>query len=323
MLSEPTEKVADNQNSTQPGDYEKLRTLLLGEDYEDIIRQRLTQKNIDRIAEVISEAFRLRNQQDNSLAEEMSPVIEASIDTSIKNHPERITNVIFPIMGPAVRKAVASALSDLMHSLNQLLQQSLTARALIWRFKAWRLGLPYGQYVLLQTIQYRVEQVFLIHRISGVLIQSTSAEGIIHQDPDLVSSMLTAITDFANDSFNQESDSLNVLQFGDLSLLVETGPHAVLAFAVRGILGNEVKQHISELLEKIHVSYAKQLDSFDGDTTTFESCLGWLQKALLQKEKVTPKSRPWLAIIAVANQYNELTLYLSRLATQRFNSAGH
>lgn len=299
MLEEQIEKAARDETATQSNDYERLRSLLLGEDYEKIIQQRLTQENIDRFAEVISEAFKLRNQQDSSLATEMSPVIEASIDTSIKNHPERITNVIFPIIGPAVRKAVANAFSDMMHSLNHLLQQSLTAQALIWRFRAWRLGLPYAQYVLLQTIQYQVEQVFLIHRNSGVLIQSTNAEGIKYQDPDLVSSMLTAITDFANDSFNQESDSLNVLQFGDLSLLVETGPHAVLAFAVRGTLNNEVKQHISELLERIHVSYAQQLNAFDGDTTPFEPCIDWLQKALLKKEKTTPKSRPWLAIVTV------------------------
>jgi len=299
MLEEQIEKAVRDETATQSSDYERLRSLLLGEDYEKIIQQRLTQENIERFAEVISEAFKLRNQQDSSLATEMSPVIEASIDTSIKNHPERITNVIFPIIGPAVRKAVANAFSDMMNSLNHLLQQSLTAPALILRFKAWRLGIPYAQYVLLQTIQYQVEQVFLIHRNSGVLIQSANAEGIKYQDPDLVSSMLTAITDFANDSFNQESDSLNVLQFGDLSLLVETGPHAVLAFAVRGTLNNEVKQHISELLERVHVSYAKQLNAFDGDTIPFEPCIGWLQKALLKKVKATPKPRPWLAIVAI------------------------
>lgn len=299
MLDERTEKTVNDPSPESVGDYERLRSLLLGEDYEKIIQNRLAQNNIKRFADVISEAFRLRNQHDNTLAEEMSPVIEASIDTSIKNHPERITNVIFPIIGPAVRKAVSCALSDLMHSLNHLLQQSLTARALVWRFKAWRLGVPYGQYVLLQTIEYQVEQIFLIHRESGVLIQSTVSEGIEYQDPDLVSSMLTAITDFASDSFNQGSDSLNILQFDDLSLLVETGPHAVLAFAVRGTLSNEIKQHISELLERIHVSYAKQLHSFDGDTTSFESCIDWLQKALLKKKKSSVKSHPWLALIMV------------------------
>ncbi len=310
MLNGQTEKEVDDQCTSSPGDYERLRSLLLGDDYEKIIQQRLAQNNIDRFAEVISEAFRLRNQQDSSLSEEMSPVIEASIDTSIKNNPERITNIIFPIIGPAVRKAVSSALSDLMHSLNYFLQQSLTVRALAWRFKAWQLGISYGQYVLMHSIQYQVEQVFLIHRKSGVLIQSAVAEGIKYQDPDLVSSMLTAITDFANDSFNQDSESLNVLQFGSLNLLIESGPHAVIAFAVRGILSNDIRQYSSELLEKIHICYAKQLHSFDGDTTPFDSCIGWLQKALLKKNKSPERSRPWLAIIVLLLLSSLSSLYI-------------
>lgn len=289
----------ENEQAGQLSDYEQLRSLLLGNDYEQVLQQRLDRPDTDRIAEVISEAFTKRNQLDDSLAKEISPVIEDSIDTSIKNHPERITNVIFPIIGPAVRKAVSSALSDLMYSLNHLLQHSLSVRSLIWRFKAWRLGVPYGQYVLLQTIQYQVEQVFLIHKETSVLIQSASIQGINYQDPDLVSSMLAAITDFANDSFTQQSDSLNVLQFGDLSLLIETGPHAVVAFAVRGILHNDVKKGITELLEKIHAEFAPELRIFDGDTSKFETCVEWLEKALVKKEKSKQESKPWMAIVTV------------------------
>lgn len=299
MPKESTFKQQEGEKANQVSDYERLRSLVLGDDFEQVLQKRIDQADIDRVADVISEAFTKRNQLDDSLAKEISPVIEASIDTSIKSHPERITNVIFPIIGPAVRKAVSSALSDLMQSLNHLLQQSLSVRSLLWRLKAWRIGVPYGQYILLQTIQYQVEQVFLIHRVSSILIQSASIEGISYQDPDLVSSMLAAISDFANDSFNQQSDSLNVLQFGDLSLLVETGPHAVLAFAVRGILHNDVKQHISELLEKIHAEFAPQLSSFEGEIDKFEPCVEWLEQALIKKEKVKKKSKPWMAIVVV------------------------
>ncbi|TQV89352.1 OmpA family protein [Aliikangiella coralliicola] len=281
-------------------EYQRLRTLLLGDEYEQVIRHRITQGDIQRVANVLSEAFHERNSKDQSLASEMSPVIESAIDTSIKNNPSRITNVIFPIIGPAVRKAVASALADMMHSLNHLLQQSLTAQALIWRIKAWRLGVPYAQYAILQTIQYRVEQIFLIHRETSLLLQSCSAEGVSYQDPDLVSSMLTAITDFASDSFNQESDSLNVIQFGELTLLIESGPFAILAFAVRGAITSEVKQRIIELIENIHTRYASQLEHFDGDITPFEECHSTLTGALMQKKKVKAPQKPWLAISLVS-----------------------
>jgi OOP family OmpA-OmpF porin len=309
MLDEKPDKLAldDAQSSqaassenTNSDEFKKLRSLLLGDDYENVIKERLSKENIDRVSDVISEAFQQRNSQDDSLAKQMSPVIESAIDSSIKAHPERITNVIFPIIGPAVRKAVSSALSDLMQSLNHLLQQSLTARAAVWRYKAWRLGLPYGQYVLLQTIHYQVEQVFLIHRETSLLIQSASIQGIEYQDPDLVSSMLSAIADFANDSFNQESDSLNVMQFGDLSLIVETGPNAILAFAVRGVIHHSVTESITQLIEKIHQHYTTELINFDGETDKFLGCRDWLEEALVKKEKQHKPSKPWLAIVLVS-----------------------
>lgn len=299
MLGQESEPIEKDPSANQSNDYNKLRSLVLGEDYEDILQTRIGKQNVERVADVVSEALLKRNSQDASVKNAITPIIESAIDSSIKNHPERITNVFFPIIGPLVRKAVASALSDLVHSLNYLIQNGLTARALVWRYKAWRLGISYGEYALLQTVQYQVEQIFLIHKESGLLIQSVQAEGVNYQDPDLVSSMLSAITDFANDSFEQSTDGLETLQFGDLSLLIETGPYAVLAFAVRGALHNEIKEKVTELNEEMHIKYSEQLRQFDGDTSVFDSSVSKLENALLKKQKEKENKKPWLAILAL------------------------
>ena len=302
MFSGQAVKEKIRQSDTKEDEFLHLRSLLLGKDYEEILQQRLNESETQRVANVLSEAFHERNEKDGTLASAISPVIESSIDASIKNNPSRITNVIFPIIGPAVRKAVASALSDMIHSLNHMLQQSLTAKALIWRFRAWRLGIPYSQYIILQNIQYRVVQVFLIHRETGLLLQSTCGEAVNNQDPDLVSAMLTAITDFVSDSFSHESqeDALNVIQFGELSLLIETGPHAIIAFAVRGTVNHEVKERLVELLENIHSQFSLPLQNFDGKIDEFELCKPLLSDALVEKEKIQDTSRPWLALTAIS-----------------------
>lgn len=300
MPEQESELIDNGKTPSQSKDFLRLRSLLLDQDYESVIQNRIGKESVERVTEVVSEALVKRNSQDESVINAISPIIESSIETSIKNHPERITNVFFPIIGPLVRKAVASALSDLVHSLNYLLHHGLTARAIVWRYKAWRLGISYGQYALLQTVHYQIEQVFLIHKESGLLIQSVQAEGINYQDPDLVSSMLSAITDFANDSFEHSTEGLETLQFGDLSLLIETGPFAVLAFAVRGTLHNEVKESLSELNERIHGRYSERLRVFDGDTSPVESCVPWLENALIKKQKKDIKNRPWFAIFAMS-----------------------
>ncbi|WP_444995210.1 hypothetical protein [Aliikangiella sp. IMCC44359] len=285
-----------SEKATIDKDYQRLRTLILGDNYEKTIKEITEKGDIQWLTDIIGEAFHQRNQQDDSLSRQMTPMVESAIEESIKSNPRRITNVIFPIMGPAVRKAVANALADMVYSLNHILQQSLTARSLIWRIKAWRSNISYGQYVLLQNIQYRVEQIFLIHRETGLLLNSTSASGISHQDPDLVSAMLSAISDFINDSFQQEQ-TLNVIQFGELSLLIESGPFAVLAFAVRGNTGKEVKQCLIETLENIHKDFSHELENFNGNTKDLAACEPTLNDALIQQFNQPERSKPWGVLV--------------------------
>ena len=86
--------------------------------------------------------------------------------------------------------------------MNQTLGRSFSAQGLKWRLEAWRTGKALREVVLLRTLVYRVEQVFLIHRETGLLLQHVSAgPRRASQDADMVSGMLTAIRDFVQDSF--------------------------------------------------------------------------------------------------------------------------
>lgn len=311
MIDEKTREESLNTSSAVDSEspYDRLRTLLLGKDYESALKKQLNESDVERVADVLTEAFRRRGEKDSSMSQELSPIIESAIDTSIKQNPSRITNVIFPIMGPAVRKAVASALSDMVRSLNHLLQQSITAKALVWRFKAWRAGISYPRYVILQTLVFRVEQVFFIHKETGLLLESASAAGIEYQDPDLVSSMLTAINDFVSDSFETENDAVSTVQFGELNLIIESGPDAILALAVRGTVLSDLKETAQRLIENLHVRYFDNFQSFNGDISQFSDCKTLLAEALVEKKKVEDKKKPWLAIIALTI-LSGLTAYL-------------
>ncbi len=283
---------------TPTDDYNKLRSLILGENYESVIEKQLDQDEVQRVADVISEAFHERSRKDETLAQEFSPIIESAIDVSVKRNRESFADMVYPIIGPAVRKAVTNALTDMVRSLNHLLKQSLSARAIVWRYKAWRLGMDYSQFVILQNLQYRVEQVFLIHRESGLLIESCTAKDTPTKDPALISAMLTAITDFVTDSFEQEktSDSLSSIQYGEWNLLIETGPHAVVALAVRGSVHQEIKERLQEITEAIHMQFNTQLKFYSGDSSIMEECRPILEDALIEKQKPVQHSYPWLAI---------------------------
>lgn len=282
---------------TEPdNNYLKLRRLVLGEDYSSALKRYISkEEEVERVADVLPQAVKLSTQTE--LGNALAPVVDKAIERSIEQNPTRITHILFPIMGPAIRKAVASALAEMVQSLNILLEKSLTLGSLNWRIRAWRAGMPYAQYVLLQTIQYRVEQVLLVHRETGLLLNSVTAPEVHSQDPELVSSMLTAIGDFVSDSFSSGDETLEKIRFGDLEIHLNVGPHAILAIAVRGSASDELALKAKTTIEAVHAHFGHQLNHFGGDREPFDASTPILSECLLtQKHEIDEKRKPWMAI---------------------------
>jgi outer membrane protein OmpA-like peptidoglycan-associated protein len=133
-----------------------------------------------------------------------------------------------------------------------------------------RTGRSFTEVALLHSLVFRVEQVFLIHKKTGLPIAHAVAPSVAMQDPSLVSGMLSAIQDFVRDSFHTgQGQGVNRLNVGDLDVWVENGPYAILALVIRGIAPRTLRQRMEETLEKIHAEHAAQLDAYDGDSAPF------------------------------------------------------
>lgn len=273
-------------------DIVKLRQLLLGKEYSELLnlnyRLNHPQQRTEAVAEIISEALAKRSAEDDSLADVLSSTIEQALQVSVKKDPQPIAAAIFPVIGPAIRKAIQEALNNTLERISALLNQGLSSEALRWRFQAWRSGVSYSEFVLAKTLIYRVEQAFLIHRESGLLIAHAISEHIESKDPDIISGMLTAITDFIVDAFGQnveQSSSVDSFQLGDLTVKVQAGPVASLALVVRGVAAPTLKEIQHENLEQIHRLYGKELQVFDEDVHINSKVMPFLEQCLLQQSR--------------------------------------
>lgn len=282
---------------------EQLRVLLLGADYQTL--SDLRQQLLDReryslhVAEVVSEALTLRAQQDSSLADALGSTIEAAMTRSVEDNPERLANALYPVMGPAIRKSIQDTLHQALITFNHLLEQSLSLRSLAWRFNAWRTGRSYAEVVLLKTLAYQVEQVFLIHRETSLLLQSVVSPNALLKDPALISSMMIAVQDFIRDSFNVEGDNhLKTLQLDELTVLFSQGPYAVIAAVVRGNPPPSLNTMLAEVNEQIHRQYFYFLKTFQGDSQPFKHALPLLERCLKTDLKTSEQRFPWPALLA-------------------------
>jgi OOP family OmpA-OmpF porin len=275
-----------------PGDspaarFSELRSLLIGPEQRQLhdLRHRIEDPatRARDVSRVLATAVELRT-DDPHLKRALAPTIEDTISASVRRNPKPLADALFPIIGPAIRKAIAATLSGMLESMNSSLEHSLSWRSVQWRLDARRSGRPFAEVVLLNTLVYRVEQVFLIHRPSGLLLQQLSAPGTATQDPDMVSGMLTAIRDFVQDSFKvAEDEGLQTLKMGELSVWVEQGPHALLAVVVRGTAPPSLRTTLQQALESIHAQYGDVLEAFDGDASALEGVRPALENCLQQQ----------------------------------------
>ena len=293
MPSEQSEKTLNTS------ELETLRRLLLGPEYQSLLSTKEILKDPKLLAKLITPAIleALQPQQsEHNLQKILTPTIVDALMDSVSDDPKPIADALYPVMGPAIRRSISATMNQMTRNFNELLEQSVSPKAWRWRFDAWRTGRSYSEVVLLNNLVYQVEQVFLIHSETGLLLQHVMADTAIIKDPDMVSGMLTAIQDFTQDSFAVEQDSgLNSLKLGDLTVLIENGPNAVIAAVVRGVIPSDLSATLTEIIEEIHLRENKQLMQYQGDSEQFSHLKPLLSECiktqLNNKQKVKKETK--------------------------------
>jgi hypothetical protein len=119
---------------------------------------------------------------------------------------------------------------------------------------------------LREALPFEVEEVFMIHRASGLLVQHISRDSSVLEDSDIISSMLTAIRDFTAEAFGRgQQGSLDEIQYGDRRILIEAAEHAYLAVVVDGVEPAGFRAEMREQVMKLEGDYADVLREYNGD----------------------------------------------------------
>ena len=293
----------------QPADesLEELRHLIIAPEQEDLAR---LQERIDNphlrtqdVSEVLPEAMQRRREQggEQALGEALAPSVEAALRESVRKDPGTLADALFPVMGPAIRRSILQTLRSLFDSFNETMEQSLSWRGLKWRLEAVRTGRSFSEVVLMHSLVFRVEQIFLIHKKTGLPLAHAVAPAAAMQDPSLVSGMLTAIQDFVRDSFNAApGESVEKLNVGELEVWVEGGPYASLAAVIRGVPPPELRMRLAETLELLHQKFSAEMERFQGDAAPFAT-VGDILSAHLNsqyKGKASTRPKPYLWVFA-------------------------
>jgi len=274
----PPQKI--QQSDTQ--ELDELKELLLGPEKRDLhhVKKRLDDPTLRalEISRVLPEAIAHRVSRDKQLSKALHPVIEDSVDSYLRTHSKAISEAIVPVMGESLKTALYIKVRNRLEAVNHFLIRNFSLKGIKWRLESFRSKKSMDEIIHFHTLRYRVEQVFIIHRDSGKVLQHVSEfkdEAI--EEASMFSETLKAIQSSAT---HENDPSVNTLQLGNHTVWVEQGNNLMLAGVIRGTPSYELRQVFKKTLNKIEDDYREEIRSFNDDATPFKTCEDLLKSCL-------------------------------------------
>ena len=253
----------------------------------------------ESVGRVLPQAVMFRTRLDSQLPHSFVDTTEKAIQYSVDRDVNVLSEALFLVIGPAIRMALAKFVRETVESLNRAFDNSLSPRSIGWRLQARRTGRTFAEIALQETMAYRVEQAYLVHRRTGILLCQAAVEDCVVTDPDMVSAMLQAVQDFMRDSLKlRREDTVESISVGRFAIIVESGPHAIIALVAQGSPPPELRLRAQEALETAHLELREQMAGFHGgDTEPFARAEPVLRACL--KGELKPSERRFPVFAAV------------------------
>lgn len=297
--------------------FERLRQIFLSEsekkqeEFENELKNlkfQITDKNskINANYPIITDLLKRKiDEAEEEVTNVLSPIIGKGLKKEIIESKDEIIDSLYPIIGQTIKKYVSESIKDVYQSINLKIDSALRKGIFSKQIKSKISGVSAADLILQQSFPFIVNEVFLIHEESGILISHVSSDDKNSSDADLISGMLTAIKNFVSESFKDENGDQNLyeIQYGDSRIILERGRHTYLAIVVKGSEPVSFDEKLIELNSIIHAKYSKYLRSFNGEFNNLSGIDLPIKKFIenykapkniINEEKYTEKPKPIL-----------------------------
>lgn len=219
--------------------------------------------------------------EDDSLLDRMTPVVNLVIERQIRESPKAVIDLLYPLVGGMVKRAVEEAIRNLADRIDAQRQKTFSFQRFFSKFRAESNGASSSSVTLRDSLPFTVHELFVIHRESGLLIHHQSRNPEETHDSDIISAMLTAIGDFVQDAFGARADgTLKEIEYGDKLILLEAFHHVYVATVADGIAPYDYRHEIRRRLSTFERSNWDLLSDYDGDSSKLEIYSDSMKKLL-------------------------------------------
>jgi hypothetical protein len=290
----------------------KIREVLFGDELRDLrgLVERLgcEPKLAVTISGVIAESLKLSNEADHRrLAAALSPAVVGTVRREIANSREELVEALYPIAGQLVSAYVADGLKRLLDKSDSRLRSWFSLRRAWLRIRSFLSGVPYRKLLLYHLSGLRLEQVLLIKRGAGLVLDEWDSDAAKLEAAraisrkSMVAGMLAAINEFASEALAGESGALRTLDLGGSAMHLRATPAYILAVKCSGPASRLLERHIDLVLRKSLEAIppqrvAEASSAWQGTAQTIAREL----EQLLLDAKIAPNGRRRRPVLAYA-----------------------
>jgi hypothetical protein len=134
---------------------------------------------------------------------------------------------------------------------------------------------------------YTIDEIYLVYK-DGRLIFHKVRPGLAQKDEDIVTSMLTAIQEFVEETFSQGSKGADMaikkMQFGGKTIVIEKGENVYIAILLKGKPGVRLSRQMLWAIAHIEEQYKEELVKWNGVVSKLAGTYKYLN-ILLKKKK--------------------------------------
>lgn len=223
----------------------KLKALLLDEDRASLSE---IERELTSLRELINEKEQLAEKVDPILEErlelfekdipkKMGPAITAALKVQIRESQNEVVDLLYPIIGKLISKFIRIEIQKLSEKIDDQLSKMFSFKGFIKRIKNKLNGTVESEVMLKDTALPELEEMFLVEKGSGILVDSYSRNQTI--DQDMIAGMLTAIKAFVEDAFDKGAQELEVIQYESYKIHIFNFQTYYIAMVISGIVNAE------------------------------------------------------------------------------------
>lgn len=247
------------------------------------------------IAIAIEEQIRLDR---GAIATALASQMGSAIKHQIILERDAMVDALYPVIGSTIAKYMA----EVIRSINEKMENALSVEGITRKIRAKIQGTSEAELILKEVTPFQVRAIFLIHKLSGLVISEVQQVGSEILESEMVAGMLTAIRSFVNECIAQSGDvsEIDAIEYGTSKIILEVAGYCYLAVVVQGEAPQWFIREIQQSLNHI-VTTGFDLQEFNGDATSTpaEVTLHLEKLRTISVAQPKKKSFPWKMIILI------------------------